>query len=146
MVGTKGIGLRNNKMGKNRFISYLMVFVHFLNEKQTDFDILSQFFSSYFVKCLFCGASWTKDKRLGSQFFIPRASLTASIIFICFTAYCWIFNCKPTFLVKISSKCSAFFSCFSRAIHIFPTILRFIFNDEYLLLKIRIIKGVFYYV
>ena len=143
MVGTKGIGLRNNKMGKNRFISYLMVFVHFLNEKQTDFDILSQFFSSYFVKCLFCGTSWTKYKRSENQFLIPRASLTASIIFIYSTAYRWIFNRKPTFLTKISSKCSALFSCFSRTVHIFPAILRFIFNDESLLLKIRINKGVF---
>ena len=119
------------------------MFVHFLLQKQTDFDILSQFFSSYFVKCLLCETSWTKYKRLESQFLIPRASLTASIIFICFTAYCWIFNCKPTFLAKISSKCSTFFSYFSRTVHIFPAMLRFFFNDESLLLKIRINKGVF---
>jgi len=123
--------------------SHYSAFVHFLLQKRTDSHDFRADVSSIFVKCLFCGASWTKDKRLGSQFFIPRASLTASIIFICFTAYRWIFNCKPTFLTKISSKCSAFFSCYNMAIHIFQTILRFIFNYESLLLKNRINKGVF---
>ena len=122
---------------------YLRSIVHFLYRKRTDSHDFRAVVSSIFVKCLFCGASWTKDKRLGSQFFIPRAVLTASIIFICFTAYCWIFNCKPTFMAKISSKCSTFFSYFSRTVHIFPTILRFFFNDESLLLKIRINNGVF---
>ena len=59
MIVVNGSGCDKVNIADNCFISYYIGFVHFLYKKRTDFHDFRTIFSLIYVKCLFCGVTWT---------------------------------------------------------------------------------------